>query len=145
MTCLHCWARTWIRIPNLMATLYCTETVPISQTQTGILICGRIPGHYCTHFWDGYPSCNGIRVRVRQCKYATMAHLHCTGPGLGQGPENDGFLNYAMYCAHYRGTRTGTGNHCFLLYPSRSLSLSLSQSHATCRSQSSNSTVSITK
>ena len=47
-----------------------------------------------------------------------MAHTHCTGPG--QGPENDGFLYYAMYGTHYTGT--GTWNLCFLLYPSHSLS-----------------------
>ena len=38
MACLHCWRRTRvptrIRIPNLMATLYCTETVPIAQIKT---------------------------------------------------------------------------------------------------------------
>ena len=61
-----------------------------------------------------------------------MAHSHCTGPGQGQGqgPGNDGFLYYTMYCAHYTGT--GTGNHCFLLCPYTSLSLSLSRSHAVC-------------
>ena len=31
-----------------MATLYCTETVPISQTSTQILI--QIPNHYFAHF-----------------------------------------------------------------------------------------------
>ena len=31
---------------------------------------------------------------------------------------------YTMYCTHYTVTETGTGNHCFLLCPSRSLSLS---------------------
>ena len=51
-----------------------------------------------------------------------MAHSHCTGPGPGQGPGNDGFLYYALYCSHYTGT--GTGNHCFLLYLSRSRSRS---------------------
>ena len=61
-----------------------------------------------------------------------MAYSHCTGPGLGQGPENDGFLYYAMYCTHYTGTGTGIGNHCFLLYPPCSLSLSRSLSHAMC-------------
>ena len=43
-----------------------------------------------------------------------MAHSHWTGPGPGQGPGNDGFLYYAMYCTHYTGTKTC--NHCFLLY-----------------------------
>ena len=41
--------------PNLMATLYCTKNVPISRTQTQILIQIQIPDHYCTHFWDGHP------------------------------------------------------------------------------------------
>ena len=58
-----------------------------------------------------------------------MAHSHCTGPGQGQGPGKDGFLCYAIYCSHYTRTGTGTGNHCFLLYPSRSQSLS----HSRCR------------
>ena len=42
-----------------------------------------------------------------------------TGIGTGTGPANDRFLYYAMYCTHY----TGTGNHCFLLFLSGSLSL----------------------
>ena len=50
------------------------------------------------------------------------------GSGLGQEPGNDGFLYYTMHCTHY----TGTGNNCFLLYLSRSLSLSRSQFHAVC-------------
>ena len=33
-------------------------------------------------------------------------------------------MPFYMYCTHFTGTRTGTGNHCFLLYPSQSLSLS---------------------
>ena len=33
---------------------------------------------------------------------------------------NDGFLYYAMNCTHYTGT--GSGNDCFLLCQSRSLS-----------------------
>ena len=41
---------------------------------------------------------------------------------------------YTMYCTHYTVTETGTGNHCFLLYPSRSLSLSRSRSRAVCMS-----------
>ena len=45
-----------------------------------------------------------------------MAHSHCTGPGLGQGPGNDVFLYYTMYCTHYTGKGTGTGKHCFLLF-----------------------------
>ena len=53
-----------------------------------------------------------------------MACSHCTGPGTGLGMGNDGFLYYAVYCTHY--TVTGTGNHCFLLCLSRSLSLSRS-------------------
>ena len=63
-----------------------------------------------------------------------MACSHCTGPGTGQGMGNDGFLYYTMYCTHYTGTGTWTGNHCFLLCPSRSLSLSRSLSHAVCMS-----------
>ena len=55
-----------------------------------------------------------------------MAHTYYTGPVQGQGPGNDGFLYYTMYCTHCTGT--GTWNHCFLLCPSRSLSLSLSRS-----------------
>ena len=39
---------------NQLATLYCTETLPIAQTWTQILICIQIPDHYCAHFWDGY-------------------------------------------------------------------------------------------
>ena len=64
-----------------------------------------------------------------------MAHSHCTGPGPGpgqgpgQGPGNV-FLYYTMSCTHYTGT--GTGNHCFLLYPSRSLSRSRCLSRAVC-------------
>ena len=61
-----------------------------------------------------------------------MAHSHCTGPG--QGPGNDGFLYYAMYCTHYTETGTETGKRCFLLCPSRSLSLSRSWSRAVCMS-----------
>ena len=48
-----------------------------------------------------------------------MAHSHCTGPG----PENDGFLYYAMCCTHYTGTGTVTGTGkwsvsvlCYVLY-----------------------------
>ena len=55
-------------------------------------------------------------------KVLMAAHTHCTGSG--QGPGNDGFLHYAMYCTHYRGKGTGTWSHCFLLCPSRSLSWS---------------------
>ena len=40
-----------------------------------------------------------------------MAHTHCTGPG--QGPGNDGFLYYTLYCTQYTGTLTGTWNHCY--------------------------------
>ena len=61
-----------------------------------------------------------------------MAHTHCMGPGPGQGPGNDGFLYDAMYCTHYTGTGAGTGTHCFLLCPSRSLSLPRSRSSAVC-------------
>ena len=61
-----------------------------------------------------------------------IAHSHCTGPGQGHGPGNDGFLHYAMYCTHYKGIETGAGNHCFLLCSSLSLSLSWSRSRAVC-------------
>ena len=44
-----------------------------------------------------------------------MAHSHCTEPG----PGND-ILCYVLYCTYYTVTGTGTGNYCFLLYPSRS-------------------------
>ena len=48
-------------------------------------------------------------------------------PGHGEGLENDGFLYNAMYCTRYTGRGTGKWNHCFLLCPSLSLSLSLSR------------------
>ena len=66
----------------------------------------------------------------KSCKL--MAHSHCMGPGQGQGQGlgNDGFLYYAIYCSHYTGRGTGTGNHCFLLYPSRSWSLFRPRSRA---------------
>ena len=53
-----------------------------------------------------------------------MAHSNYTGHGQGQGLENDGFLYYTMYCTHYTGTWTETGNHWFLLGLSRLLSWS---------------------
>ena len=59
-----------------------------------------------------------------------MAHSHRTGPGQGQGLGKDRFLHYSMYCTHYTGT--GIENHCFLLCPSRSLSMS--RSSAVCMS-----------
>ena len=71
---------------------------------------------------------NASLVRSVGRWYRLMAHTHCTGRGQRQGPGNKGFLHYAMYCTPYAGTGTGTGNHGFLLYPSRSLS----QSHAVC-------------
>ena len=46
------------------------------------------------------------------------------------GTRNDGLLYYAMYCTHSTGTGAETGNHCFLLCQSRSLSLS--RSRAVC-------------
>ena len=55
MAYVHChtWTQTptWIPTQNPMATLFCTETVPIAQT----LIQIWIPSCYCTHFWGGYP------------------------------------------------------------------------------------------
>ena len=64
---LHCrtWSqiRIWIRTPNPMATLYCTETVQIAETQTQILIQTRIPNHCCTHFGANIRT----RIRIRQC------------------------------------------------------------------------------
>ena len=59
-----------------------------------------------------------------------MAHSHYMGQGQGLG--NGGFLYYTMYSIHCVGTGTGIGDHCVLLYPFRSLSLSLSRSHAVC-------------
>ena len=56
-----------------------------------------------------------------------MACSHCTGPGTGQGTGIDGFLYYSMYCTHHTVTGTETGNHCFLLCPSLSLSRSRSR------------------
>ena len=44
-----------------------------------------------------------------------MAYSHCTGPGQGQGPGNDGFLYYAMYCSYYRG-REGQGQVAIVFY-----------------------------
>ena len=53
MAYLHCLKHTWtptqIRTPNPMATLYFTETVPISQTWTAIQIQIKI------QIPDGYP------------------------------------------------------------------------------------------
>ena len=46
--------------------------------------------------------------------------------------RNNGFLYYAMYCIHYTGIGTETGNHCFLLCPF--LSRSRSRSHPVCMS-----------
>ena len=75
--------------------------------------------------------------RSRMVTYGSYT-LH--GTRIGQGPGNDGFLYYTMYCIHYTGTGTGTGTgtHCFLLCPSRSLSLSRScavcMSHDYCMS-----------
>ena len=31
-----------------------------------------------------------------------MAHTHCTEPGQGQEPGNDGILYYTMYCTLHR-------------------------------------------
>ena len=70
------------------------------------------------------------QIEKRFKKTTLMAHSHCTGLEHGQGPENYGFLYYAIYCSHYSGTKTGTGNNCFLLYPSRSRSLSRSRFRA---------------
>ena len=49
-------------------------------------------------------------LALQQLLLGLMAHSHCTGPGQGQGPGNDGFLYYAIYCSHYTGRGTGTGN-----------------------------------
>ena len=35
------------------------------------------------------------------------------GTGQGQGPGNNGFLCYPMYCTYYRGTEIGKWNHCY--------------------------------
>ena len=55
-----------------------------------------------------------------------MAHSHCTGPGPGQEPGINGFsiLHHVLYTLHRHRNR----DHCFLLYPSRFLSRSRSQS-----------------
>ena len=51
---------------------------------------------------------------LNRCEYLNifilkqvMAHSHCTGPGPDQGPGNDGFLYYTMYCTHYTGKGAG--------------------------------------
>ena len=46
--------QTRIRMPNPMAAVHCTETIPIAQTRTRIPIQIQIPDYSCTHFWDGY-------------------------------------------------------------------------------------------
>ena len=68
-----------------------------------------------------------IKLTWRKRKHIqVMACSHCTGPGTGQGPGNNGFLYYTMYCTHH----AVTGNHCFLLCKSQCPSLSLSGSQA---------------
>ena len=47
--------QTRIRMPNPMAAVHCTETIPIAQTRTRIPIQIQIPNRYCNHIWDGYP------------------------------------------------------------------------------------------
>ena len=54
------------------------------------------------------------------------------GTGTGTGTKNKRFLYYTMYCKPYTVTRIG--NHCFLLCPSHSLSLSQSRSRGVCMS-----------
>ena len=56
MAYLHCRTLTWIQTPNPMATLYCTETVPIAWTR--ILI--QIQINTVPIF--------GVAIHVRQCK-----------------------------------------------------------------------------
>ena len=86
-------------------------TIPVTQVERTFEECDRLKDT-----WTG------------ATQQSLMAHSLRTGQG--QGTENNGFLYYAMYCTDYTGT--GTGNHCFLLYPSRSLSLSRSWSSAVC-------------
>ena len=89
---------------------------------------------HCHLVWTNL---QGMFLSQQKCvlwDISVMACSHCTGPGMEQGTGDNGFLYYTMYCAHY--TRTGTGNHCFLLCPSRSLSLSHSRSRAVCLSHS---------
>ena len=50
---------TRIQTPTPMATLYCTETVPIAWTRTGIPTSIQIPDHYFTNFWDEQPYSDG--------------------------------------------------------------------------------------
>ena len=61
-----------------------------------------------------------------------MAHSHCTGQGYGQGPENDGFLYYAMYCTHYTGTGGWRTVVFYYAHPNLELFRSRSQSRAVC-------------
>ena len=77
---------------------------------------------WCTNWLSDEDSWPNLR-RVWLCNdlKSLMAHWHCTGPE--PGPGNNGFIYYTMYCTHYTGTQKGRGNHCFLLCPSRSLSL----------------------
>ena len=66
--------------------------------------------------------------------YLWLMHTARDRDRTGTGTRNDGFLYYVMYCTNYTDIGTGTGNHCFLLFAFRSLSLSLSwsQSRAVC-------------
>ena len=61
------------------------------------------------------------RGRVWQERRPLQHSMHLTGM----------HSYYTMYCTHYTVTETGTGNHCFLLCPSRSLSRAVCMSHYT--------------
>ena len=64
-----------------------------------------------------------------------MAYSHYTGLGQRQGPRNDGFLYYAMYCTHY----IVHGTIVFYCALCSSHSLSLPQSRAVCLSHKTHS------
>ena len=72
------------------------------------------------------PFGNPIQRLLEVIVNGVMACSRCMGLVMGEGMGNDGFLYYTIYCTHYTGTGTGTGNHCFLLCPSLS--------HAVCMS-----------
>ena len=61
---------TRFRSPNPMATLYCTEAVPIAWTRTRILIWITVP-IFGMDIWTRI----GIRVRVQQCKLTITCRI----------------------------------------------------------------------
>ena len=72
---LHCWALNWILTPNLMATLYCTETLSIAQTQIPIWI--WIPCDYCSHFGTDIRIRIGIRICVGKANKPLQLKFMC--------------------------------------------------------------------